>query len=280
MPAKDVKAYVKRNKNDAADAEAICEAVRAGLCIIGRDVAAHGVLATAGADHHPAFDDSRRHGDGERLVRIVKLGGAVRLPPVSTELVELFDLNHDFPAFTGTIVYLVERIHQLAELGAKLQREIVYLLAEGFDRLGIVVLIRRRHLLIEPAYFTVLLRLYLVTGDGLDHLLNLLFGRRSRSFLRLCQRHRSEGGYRNDKLQFHSGPLRIIGHKGDDSLSLDPFFDILEGLRHDYVRCIRNGETALKVRGLTADAAKDVARILGYFDPLRVDVISEKANTA
>jgi transposase len=28
MPAKDVKAFVKRNKNDAADAEAICEAVR------------------------------------------------------------------------------------------------------------------------------------------------------------------------------------------------------------------------------------------------------------
>src|SRR6266849_7591081 len=28
MPAKDVKAYVKSNKNDAADAEAICEAVR------------------------------------------------------------------------------------------------------------------------------------------------------------------------------------------------------------------------------------------------------------
>ena len=28
MPAKDVKAYVRHNKNDAADAEAICEAVR------------------------------------------------------------------------------------------------------------------------------------------------------------------------------------------------------------------------------------------------------------
>src|SRR5262245_60081437 len=28
LSAKDVKAYVKRNKNDAADAEAICEAVR------------------------------------------------------------------------------------------------------------------------------------------------------------------------------------------------------------------------------------------------------------
>ena len=28
MPPKDVKAYLKRNKNDAADAAAICEAVR------------------------------------------------------------------------------------------------------------------------------------------------------------------------------------------------------------------------------------------------------------
>ena len=28
MPARDVKAYVKRNKNDAADAQVICEAVR------------------------------------------------------------------------------------------------------------------------------------------------------------------------------------------------------------------------------------------------------------
>ncbi len=32
MPAKDVKAYVKRNKNDATDAEAICEAVDARPC--------------------------------------------------------------------------------------------------------------------------------------------------------------------------------------------------------------------------------------------------------
>jgi len=28
MPAEDVKAYVKRNKNDASDAEAICGAMR------------------------------------------------------------------------------------------------------------------------------------------------------------------------------------------------------------------------------------------------------------
>jgi transposase len=33
MPAKDVKAYVKRNKNDAADAAAICEAVRRRPCV-------------------------------------------------------------------------------------------------------------------------------------------------------------------------------------------------------------------------------------------------------
>ena len=37
MPAKDVKAYVKRNKNDAADAEAICEAVRRIALIVVDD---------------------------------------------------------------------------------------------------------------------------------------------------------------------------------------------------------------------------------------------------
>ena len=36
MPAKDVKAYVKRNKNDAADAEAICEAVRRQISLAPR----------------------------------------------------------------------------------------------------------------------------------------------------------------------------------------------------------------------------------------------------
>src|SRR5947208_15166731 len=35
MPAKDVKAYVKRNKNDAADDDAICEAVRRPTMCIG-----------------------------------------------------------------------------------------------------------------------------------------------------------------------------------------------------------------------------------------------------
>jgi hypothetical protein len=63
-----------------------------------------------------------------------------------------------------------------------------------------------------------------------------------------------------------------------DTLStLDPFFAILGALRHDYVSYIRNGETALMVRGLTGNDVEDVARILGFFEPLRVDVISDSA---
>src|SRR5437660_11047337 len=53
MPAKDVKAYVKRNKNDAADAEAICEAVRRPTTLV-RDRAD---ALFVGAD---AFFNSRR----------------------------------------------------------------------------------------------------------------------------------------------------------------------------------------------------------------------------
>ena len=64
-----------------------------------------------------------------------------------------------------------------------------------------------------------------------------------------------------------------------DTLStLDPFFALLGGLRHEYVSYIRNGETVLMVRGSTGDDVEDVARILRFFDPLRVDVISERAN--
>src|SRR6516162_6133499 len=39
MPAKDVKAYVKRNKNDAKDAEATCEAVRPTMRFVGAKAA-------------------------------------------------------------------------------------------------------------------------------------------------------------------------------------------------------------------------------------------------
>jgi len=60
MPAKDVKAYVKRNKNDAADAAAICEGSSAAdhaFCggQVGRaagstDAASHARFADAAAD--------------------------------------------------------------------------------------------------------------------------------------------------------------------------------------------------------------------------------------
>jgi hypothetical protein len=65
-----------------------------------------------------------------------------------------------------------------------------------------------------------------------------------------------------------------------DTLStLDPFFAILGALRHEYVSYIRNGETALMVHGLTGDEVEDVARILRFFEPLRVDVIPERADS-
>lgn len=64
----------------------------------------------------------------------------------------------------------------------------------------------------------------------------------------------------------------------DTMSTLDPFFALLGGLRHEYVTYIRNGETALMVRGLAADEVEDISRILGFFDPLRVDVIPERVN--
>jgi hypothetical protein len=58
--------------------------------------------------------------------------------------------------------------------------------------------------------------------------------------------------------------------------SLNPFVDILGDLLQPYVSYIRNGETVLMVRGLSDNDAEDVARILQFFDPLRVDVIAER----
>ncbi len=56
---------------------------------------------------------------------------------------------------------------------------------------------------------------------------------------------------------------------------LNPFFAILGNLLQPYVSYIRNGEMVLLVRGLAHDDAEDVARVLRFFDPLRVDLISE-----
>jgi len=61
----------------------------------------------------------------------------------------------------------------------------------------------------------------------------------------------------------------------DTLTTLDPFFAILGSLRHEYVSYIRNGETVLTIQGVTGDDVEDVARFLRFFDPLRVDTISE-----
>jgi hypothetical protein len=82
------------------------------------------------------------------------------------------------------------------------------------------------------------------------------------------------------KVLKETAPLPPSTQEELDTLSLDPLFDILGGLRHHYVSSIRNGETALMVPGLTRDAAEDVARILRYFEPLRVDVIPDRTTTA
>lgn len=58
--------------------------------------------------------------------------------------------------------------------------------------------------------------------------------------------------------------------------SLSPLFAIWG----DLVSYIRNGETALLVRGLAGNDAEDVARILQFFDPLRVDLIPEQDDVA
>ena len=51
-------------------------------------------------------------------------------------------------AFARFLVGLVKRVHELDELGSELVREIVRLLAERIERLGIVLLVRLGHALI------------------------------------------------------------------------------------------------------------------------------------
>ena len=77
MPAKDVKAYVKRNKNDAADAEAICEAVRRPDRDrrLGKPVKGHAILermllvGTRSADHIRASSHSGCIATGQASTR-------------------------------------------------------------------------------------------------------------------------------------------------------------------------------------------------------------------
>ena len=64
-----------------------------------------------------------------------------------------------------------------------------------------------------------------------------------------------------------------------ETLSVDPFFAILGDLKQDYVGQIRNGETLIVVHRVSRDTAADVARVLQYFRPLRVDIVPQSATS-
>ena len=91
-------------------------------------------------------------------------------------------------------------------------------------------------------------------------------------------------GFSEDRMTLkvlkETAPARSAIPEELDTESLNPFFAILGDLVQPYVSYIRNGETVLLVRGLAGNDAEDVARILQFFDPLRVDLISERDDVA
>ena len=91
-------------------------------------------------------------------------------------------------------------------------------------------------------------------------------------------------GFSEDRMMLkvlkETAPARSAIPEELDTESLNPFFAILGDLLQPYVSYIRNGETVLLVRGLAGNDAEDVARILQFFDPVRVDVISERDDVA
>lgn len=91
-------------------------------------------------------------------------------------------------------------------------------------------------------------------------------------------------GFSEDRIMLRvlkeTAPARTAIPEELETESLNPFFAILGDLVQPYVSYIRNGETVLLVRGLADNDAEDVARILQFFDPLRVDLISERDDVA
>ena len=109
MPAQYVKAYVKRNKNDAADAEAICEAVQrptmrfvpvktagqqaAGLLHRGREqlVRQRTMLVNSLRAHLAEFGIVAVQGlrNVAQLIAIVRDAGDLRLPDVARQVLQV-----------------------------------------------------------------------------------------------------------------------------------------------------------------------------------------------
>lgn len=142
MPAKYVKAYVKRNKNDAADAEAICEAVtrptmrfvaiktpeQQALLILHRTrrlfVRQRTALINAMRAHLAEFGIVAGVGRNgvERLLKIIETGGDDRVPATAKEC--LLALRDQLTLVKQQILRLDRRIlayHRSNELSRRLE---------------------------------------------------------------------------------------------------------------------------------------------------------------
>ncbi len=141
MPARYVKPYVKRNKNDAADAEAICEAVtrptmrfvaiktreQQSVLMLHRTrrlfVRQRTMLINAMRAHLAEFGivaGVGRNGVG-KLVRLIEKGDDDRVPPEALEC--LMDLRDQLEAVKLKILELDHRLHvwhQSSELSRRL----------------------------------------------------------------------------------------------------------------------------------------------------------------
>lgn len=142
MPAKYVKAYVKRNKNDAADAEAICEAVtrptmrfvaiktpeQQALLMLHRTrrlfVRQRTALINAMRAHLAEFGIVAGVGRNgvERLLKIIETGGDDRVPAAAKEC--LLALRDQLTLVKQQILRLDRRIlayHRSNELSRRLE---------------------------------------------------------------------------------------------------------------------------------------------------------------
>jgi hypothetical protein len=82
------------------------------------------------------------------------------------------------------------------------------------------------------------------------------------------------------KVLKETAPARTAIPEELETMSLAPVFSIPGELHQLYLSTIRNGETVLTVGGLNNDGVEDVERILQFFEPLRIDVIPKRADTA
>jgi hypothetical protein len=91
-------------------------------------------------------------------------------------------------------------------------------------------------------------------------------------------------GYSEDRIALkvlkETAPARTAIPEELETMSLAPLFSIPGELQELYRSSIRNGETLLTVSGLSNNDVDDIARILQFFDPLRIDVIPNRASTA